>query len=152
MNSWVFLIMGTVVPVVFFAFFRIISNVKKCYEYSNNIPISDFSEAISIIKPMKGGNEFTFINFLSWINQDNKSNSPIEYIFSYDKGDSGIKYAQAVQYTNKKILSNPIIEGFTGKMSALVQGLKNSSYDLLIFSDGDTRALKGYYSQDHGSV
>ena len=89
---------------------------------------------------MKGSNEFTLSNYLSWIDQDFKTRSLVEYIFSYDEGDSGIEIAKAVSYANMKVVSNPVMEGFTGKMSALTHGLINARNDLVVFSDGDTRA------------
>ena len=89
---------------------------------------------------MKGFNEFTLSNYKSWINENNENSQPIEYIFSFDEGDPGVEITKEVHYDNKVILVNPIIEGFTGKMSALVYGLRQSSHDLVVFSDGDTRA------------
>ena len=142
--------MGTVIPVVFYTFFVIIDNVKQCFLYSENIPLSDLSEPVSLIKPMKGFNEFTLSNYNSWINQDNRNSQPIEYIFSFDEGDPGIEITKEVPYDDKVVLVNPIIEGFTGKMSALVYGLRQSSHDLVVFSDGDTRAQSDTLSKIMG--
>jgi hypothetical protein len=116
--------------------------VRKCIEYSENISPTDFPEAVSIIKPMKGFNEFTFSNYTSWIEQDYGKQNSIEYIFSFDEGDAGIKIAEKVPFLNKKILNNPILEGYSGKMSALTHGLENASHELIVFSDGDTKAQR----------
>ena len=139
MNLIVLFFIGIYIIFVYFIFLYILNNVKKCVEYCKNIPTTNFSEAVSIIKPSKGSDEFSLSNFNSWANQ--RYDAPIEYIFSFDKeDDTGIKVAQMVPFANKKILVNPIIEGFTGKMSALKHGLNASSHEVVIFSDSDTKA------------
>ena len=139
MNYLILLLTGIYILIVYLILFYISNNVKKCIEYCKNIPTTDFSEAVSIIKPSKGSDEFSLTNFNSWVNQ--KYDAHIECIFSFDeKDDAGIKIAQAVPFPNKKILINPIIEGFTGKMSALKHGLNNSNYEVVVFSDSDTKA------------
>ncbi len=139
MNYLIILLIGIYIFIVYSIFLYISNNMKKCIEYCKNIPTTNFSEAVSIIKPSKGSNEFSLTNFNSWVNQ--KYDSSIEYIFSFDEEeDTGVKIAQIVPFPNKKILINPVIEGFTGKMSAVKHGLKASNHEMLIFSDSDTKA------------
>lgn len=141
MNSHIIILFIFIIILVNLFFYNIVKNVNAVIKYCNKIPPSDHSEAVTIIKPSKGSNEFTYSNYNSWINQNNQTESNIQYILSFDEeNDEGIKIANKIQYKNKKILVNPIINGFSGKMSALYHGLYNSTNELIIFSDGDTKA------------
>jgi len=138
-----------VLILIFFAvcytLYTVLKNVNTCIKYCESIPTSTKSQSISIIKPSKGITVFTTSNFLSWVNQ--KYGSQIEIIFAFDKADPGITLVKKLNLPNMKIVSQPILDGFTGKMSALYHGLEQASHDLLIFSDGDTRALDTTCSQ-----
>jgi cellulose synthase/poly-beta-1,6-N-acetylglucosamine synthase-like glycosyltransferase len=131
--------------VVFYTLYTLLKNMNTCIKYSESIPTSTDSQAISIIKPSKGINVFTSSNFFSWVNQ--KYDSQIEIIFAFDEADPGINLAKELKLPNVKIVSRPILDGFTGKMSALYHGLEQASHELLVFSDGDTRASDTTCSQ-----
>jgi len=134
-----------IVSIVCYILYGLLKNVRGCIKYCESIPSSNNSQAISIIKPSKGITDFTRSNFSSWVNQ--KYDSPIEVIFAFDEGDPGITLVKELNLPNVKIVSHPILEGFSGKMSALYHGVTLASHELLVFSDGDTLASYNTCSQ-----
>lgn len=106
---------------------------------------------VTVIKPVRGVNAFTKLNFTSWLEQ--KYPGPIEYIFSFqDQNDLALPIAReladsftdSAQFQNRsiRILVNPIRDGFSGKTSNLFYGAEASKHEFLIFSDADMFATE----------
>lgn len=101
---------------------------------------------VTVIKPVRGANAFTQLNFKSWLEQ--KYPGPIEYLFSFqDQNDPALPIAREfadslaesgdVAHRSVRILIHPVREGFSGKTSNLFYGAEASTHEFLIFSDAD---------------
>ncbi|GJM15989.1 MAG: hypothetical protein DHS20C13_13160 [Thermodesulfobacteriota bacterium] len=135
------LIIGLILfPVLVFVIYRIYRDFIKCLHYSRNLPLSNIQPDISIIKPVKGADEFSENNYRSWLGQDYSGTKQVIFSFQ-DKSDPGIVIVKQIQDLDHiKIVVNPVAEGFSGKMSNLFYGLKKAKYNILILSDSDIYA------------
>jgi len=119
--------------------------VKLHLNWTNKILKSDEQDeniGVSIIHPIKDL-DFEFEkNLESWMNQDYRG--PVEHIFSFqDSDDPAIpvvkRFMAKHPEIDMQITVNPIIEGLNGKSSNMVNGMKLSKYDIVLFGDSDVR-------------
>lgn len=94
---------------------------------------------ISIIKPVYGSYDHTVESFRSWAEQEYPA--PLQLIFSFQSPDDpALPLAKSVTGPHEyKVIVNPVKEGYSGKMSNLLNGLQEARYDFLVFSDSDIR-------------
>lgn len=131
---WVFLY------IMFGLLFIPLAWVAKAHASRRTSPNSQLYPSVTVIKPVKGINEFSEENFRSWLSQSYPGK--IEFIFSFqDPKDPAIPLAEGLKAQfSLAIIVNEIREGFSGKASNLFYGVANSQSDFLIFSDADTMA------------
>jgi len=107
---------------------------------THKIPLPEENQeypALSIIKPVFGADAHTMKNFQSWAEQD--YNAALELITSFQHDDDpALLLAENVvgphEYTT---IVNPVEEGYSGKMSNLLHGVRAARYNYLVFSDSD---------------
>ncbi len=113
---------------------------RECLAYSAGLPTGGGHGPITIIKPVKGADEFTRANFTSWVRQ--QCPVPIQLVFSFeDPADPAIPIAEQLEtVVRPEVIVNPRREGFSGKMSNLFYGVRLARHDFLLFSDADIAA------------
>lgn len=113
---------------------------RECLAYSASLPVGEGREPMTIIKPVKGADEFTRPNLESWTMQ--RYGAPIQLVFSFqDPRDPAIPKAEQLEtHVKPEIIINPRKEGFSGKMSNLFHGIRVARHDFLLFSDADIHA------------
>ena len=102
----------------------------------------DIPVGVSIIHPIKDLDFELEKNLESWYKQDYKG--PVEHIFSFqDPEDPAIPIVRSFIAANpqieSRIIVNPVIAGLNGKSSNMVNGMKLSKYDIVLFGDSDIR-------------
>lgn len=119
--------------------------VKMHLSWTNRIIESgteDIETGVSIIHPIKDLDFELEKNLETWFNQNYKG--PVEHIFSFqEKDDPAIQVVKSfmVKYPDIKmqITVNPVTQGLNGKSSNMVNGMKLSQYDIVMFGDSDVR-------------
>jgi cellulose synthase/poly-beta-1,6-N-acetylglucosamine synthase-like glycosyltransferase len=119
--------------------------VKFHLNWTNKIIKSDQRDekvGVSIIHPIKDLDFEIEKNLESWMNQDYRG--AVEHIFSFqDPDDPAIpvvkKFMTRYPEIDMQITVNPIMEGLNGKSSNMVNGMKLSKYDIVLFGDSDVR-------------
>ena len=102
----------------------------------------DEAVGVTIIHPIKDLDFELGKNLESWFNQDYKG--PVEHIFSFqDPEDPAIgvvkNFIDKYPRIDSQIIVNPVIPGLNGKSSNMVNGMKLSRYDIVLFGDSDIR-------------
>ena len=124
--------------VVVYSLIALISSmdvIETAY-YGKMICSMRVKEAISIIRPVYGADEFTQNNFSSWENQISDSRKEVIYSMQ-DKSDESISIAEKL---NGKIIINQIKPGYSGKTSNLFHGIEHSKEDIIVMVDSDCYA------------
>lgn len=119
--------------------------VKLHLNWTNKLQKSseeDENIGVTIIHPIKDLDFELGKNLESWFIQDYKG--PVEHIFSFQEPEDPAidvvrsfigKYA----HIDSQIIVNPVIPGLNGKSSNMVNGMKLSKYDIVLFGDSDIR-------------
>lgn len=107
----------------------------------------DEAVGVSVIHPIKDLDFELEKNIYSWLDQNYKG--PVEHIFSFqDPDDAAIPVVKKVISDFPKldcnIIVNPLLQGLNGKSSNMVNGVRISKYDILIFGDSDTRVKRDF--------
>ncbi len=107
----------------------------------------DETVGVSVIHPIKDLDFELEKNLYSWLDQNFKG--PVEHIFSFqDPEDAAIpvikKVISGFPQLDCKIIVNTLLEGLNGKSSNMVNGVRISKYDFLIFGDSDTRVNRDF--------
>lgn len=102
----------------------------------------DKAVGVSIIHPIKDLDFELEKNLESWYVQDYKG--PVEHIFSFqDPEDPAIPVVKSFigryPQIESQIIVNPVMPGLNGKSSNMVNGMKLSKYDIVLFGDSDVR-------------
>lgn len=102
----------------------------------------DKKVGVSIIHPIKDLDFELEKNLETWFNQNYKG--PVEHIFSFQESDDPaipvIKdFMQKYPEIPMQITVNPVMQGLNGKSSNMVNGMKLSQYDIVMFGDSDIR-------------
>jgi len=113
--------------------------------WSSRIIESDEEDAdigVSVIHPIKDLDFELEQNLESWFNQNFKGK--VEHIFSFqDPDDPAIpvvrNFLKRYPSVDAQIIVNPVIEGLNGKSSNMVNGMKISKYEYVLFGDSDIR-------------
>lgn len=119
--------------------------VKLHLNWTNRLQKSseeDEAVGVSIIHPIKDLDFQLEQNLESWFNQDYRG--PVEHIFSFqDPEDPAIPVVKSFIEKHPEVASqlivNPVIPGLNGKSSNMVNGMKLSKYDIVLFGDSDIR-------------
>ncbi len=119
--------------------------VKLHLNWTNRLQKSseeDEAVGVSIIHPIKDLDFQLEQNLESWFNQDYRG--PVEHIFSFqDPEDPAIPVVKGFIEKHPEVASqlivNPVIPGLNGKSSNMVNGMKLSKYDIVLFGDSDVR-------------
>ncbi len=119
--------------------------VKLHLNWTNRLQKSseeDEAVGVSIIHPIKDLDFQLEQNLESWFNQDYRG--PVEHIFSFqDPKDPAIPVVKGFIEKHPEVASqlivNPVIPGLNGKSSNMVNGMKLSKYDIVLFGDSDVR-------------
>jgi cellulose synthase/poly-beta-1,6-N-acetylglucosamine synthase-like glycosyltransferase len=107
----------------------------------------DVNTPVTVIHPIKDL-DFEFEkNLESWMKQNYKGQ--VQHIFSFQEPDDpAIKVVREIKerYPEKDItiIVNPVMEGLNGKSSNMVNGLKLSKYDMVVFGDSDVRVKEDF--------
>ena len=119
--------------------------VKLHLNWTNSLQkssLEDENVGVTIIHPIKDLDFELVKNLESWFNQD--YSGPVEHIFSFQEPeDPAISVVR--NFINKypridsQIIINPVISGLNGKSSNMVNGMKLSKYDIVLFGDSDIR-------------
>lgn len=129
-------IVGTVLIVaILWVMLRLDRRVQTSLDYAGNLPSIEGNIPVTIIKPVYGMDVYTAENFRSWAEQD--YDGPVQLIFSFQRPDD-----PAIPLAKEwgQVIINPVLEGYSGKMSNLVHGLEKAQHEWIIFSDSDIRA------------
>ena len=102
--------------------FRLEQRTIMSLYFKNPEPIRGTVPSISIIKPVYGSDSYTEANFRSWSEQSYAGS--VQLIFSFQRSDDpAIPIAKALDSTHEiQVVVNPIISGYSGKMSNLENG------------------------------
>ncbi len=119
--------------------------VKLHLNWTNRIQAStaeDENVGVSIIHPIKDLDFELEKNLESWFKQEYKG--PVEHIFSFqepeDPAISVVKsFIEKYPQFDSKIIVNPVIPGLNGKSSNMVNAMKLTKYDIVLFGDSDIR-------------
>jgi len=119
--------------------------VKLHLNWTNRLQKSseeDKAVGVTIIHPIKDLDYELEINLESWFNQDYQG--PVEHIFSFqDPEDPAIAVVKSFidkhGRMDSQIIVNPVIPGLNGKSSNMVNAMKLSKYDIVLFGDSDVR-------------
>jgi ceramide glucosyltransferase len=108
---------------------------------------SDEDTGVSIIHPIKDLDFELEKNLETWFDQNYKGS--VEHIFSFqEQDDPAIEVVKKLKEKHKDmditIIINPVLEGLNGKSSNMVQGLRISKYDYVLFGDSDTRVERDF--------
>ena len=107
----------------------------------------DEKVGVSIIHPIKDLDFELDKNLESWFAQDYKG--PVQHIFSFQTPDDPaipVVKAMIEKYPELdcQIIVNPVIQGLNGKSSNMVNGMKQSKYDIVMFGDSDVRIKQDF--------
>lgn len=102
----------------------------------------DSDTGVSIIHPIKDLDFELEKNLETWFNQNYKG--PVEHIFSFQEPDDPAipvikSFMQKYPGIDMYITVNPVMQGLNGKSSNMVNGMKLSKYDIVMFGDSDIR-------------
>lgn len=119
--------------------------VKLHLNWTNRLQKSseeDENVGVTIIHPIKDLDFELEKNLKSWFNQDYKGS--VEHIFSFqeheDPAISVVKsFINKYPQVDSQIIVNPVIPGLNGKSSNMINGMKLSKYDIVLFGDSDIR-------------
>ncbi len=119
--------------------------VKLHLSWTNNTIESsgeDENIGVSIIHPIKDLDFELELNLESWFTQNYKG--PVEHIFSFqDPEDPAIpvlrSFLRRYPAFDTQIIVNPVMAGLNGKSSNMVNAMKISKYDMVLFGDSDVR-------------
>ena len=119
--------------------------VKLHLNWTNRLQKSseeDKAVGVTIIHPIKDLDYELEKNLESWFKQDYQG--PVEHIFSFqDPEDPAIavvkNFIDKHHQIDSQIIVNPVIPGLNGKSSNMVNGMKLSKYDIVLFGDSDIR-------------
>ena len=119
--------------------------VKLHLDWTNRMQKStedDENVGVSIIHPIKDLDFELEKNLESWFKQD--YSGPVEHIFSFQEPDDPAirvvkSFIEGYPQIDSKIVVNPVIQGLNGKSSNMVNGMKLSKYDIVLFGDSDIR-------------
>ena len=119
--------------------------VKLHLNWTNRLQKSseeDKAVGVTIFHPIKDLDYELEKNLESWFNQDYQG--PVEHIFSFqDPEDPAIavvkNFIDKHHQIDSQIIVNPVIPGLNGKSSNMVNGMKLSKYDIVLFGDSDIR-------------
>ncbi len=131
---------GLLIAVVAGLLLRAEQRCRTCLAYSAGLPQGHSRVPISIVKPVKGADEFTPANFTSWARQQYAA--PIQLVFSFEEAhDPALSAAEQLDAPVKPdIIFNRRRDGFSGKMSNVFHGLQVARHDFLVLSDADIEA------------
>lgn len=111
--------------------------------HQRNSNSSPFAPGLTLLKPLKGCDEFTEACLQSWLAQD--YTSPTQILFGVDSADDpvcGVLHKLLKQYPKldaQLVICEPLM-GMNRKVSKLVELERLSKHDMLIISDADVRA------------
>jgi ceramide glucosyltransferase len=119
--------------------------VKLHLDWTNRILVStedDEDTGVSIIHPIKDLDFELDKNLESWFNQDYRG--PVQHIFSFQEvNDPAIEvvkgFMQKYPDIDTRITVNPVIPGLNGKSSNMVNAMKLTKYEIVLFGDSDVR-------------
>jgi len=141
-----------------FATFAVLSCALGLWQWlaARNFPLhqktakAGFAPAISILKPLKGGDETTAASLASWLRQDYAG--PVEILFGVgDANDPICEITRRVVAEKQATLVKPlslldarlivceIATGTNAKAAKLAQLEKLAAHDLILISDADVR-------------
>lgn len=123
---------------------------KLHMDWTNRIIESDQEDdavGVSIIHPIKDLDFELEKNLDTWFSQNYRG--PLEHIFSFQTPDD-----PAIDVVKKaiknhpeidcQIIVNPVMNGLNGKSSNMVNGVKVSKYDIVMFGDSDIRIKEDF--------
>ena len=102
----------------------------------------DYSADASIIAPIRGLEEHTEENILSLLRQDYRKKWEVIFIVDSDDKKTGKKIREIIsknKIKNAKIIHNTLFPDASGKSSALVTGVKQAKYPVIVSYDSDAR-------------
>ncbi|MBI3992130.1 MAG: glycosyltransferase [Candidatus Lambdaproteobacteria bacterium] len=107
---------------------------------ADRVPFAADCPPVSVVKPVRGADEFSAANFRSWQEQDYPA--PVQVVFSLqDPHDAALPILRALQATHAcDVIVHPIRPGYGGKTSNLFYGIAHAKHELLVLSDADMHA------------
>ena len=119
-------------------------------------PTMRYEPRVSVIKPIWGLDENALDNFRSFCEQDYPNRYEIIFC-AENRNDPSIPVIQKVigEYPEKEILlafSDPDDKRWFGKVKNMIAGLRESKYEVLLFSDSDVSVPKTFIRQMTGSL
>ena len=102
-----------------------------------------YQPTVSIIKPTKGVDQFAYGNFRSFCSQEYEGDYELVFCVE-DESDSAIPMIRRLiaEYPTiqiRLVLSDPTDSRSFGKLKNMIAGVAASSYEVIIFSDSDSR-------------
>lgn len=117
---------------------------------------------VTLIKPVKGASPHAMKSFRSWLDQEYGAEVQVLFCLQ-EEHDPALEILEQLRKESTKLRFDvhvaPVREGFHGKTSNLLTGLRQARHSLLVFSDGDIEAppmalsrLVGAYQHQGGIV
>lgn len=118
--------------------------------YDRRHPSTGYAPPVSIIKPVRGIDQYALDNFRSFCEQDYPNHYEVLFCVE-EQSDPVLPLIMRIieEYPDKRvrlILSNLSDTEAIGKIKNMIAGFRQSSYDIIIFSDSDAHAAPGYLS------
>jgi ceramide glucosyltransferase len=116
-----------------------------CYfsHHGRSDPGGTHEPTVSIIKPVKGVDQFALENFRSFCRQEYRSDHELLFCVE-ERSDPSVPVVRRViaEHPGKQIrliFSDPADSRSFGKLKNMIAGVEASSYEVIIFSDSDAR-------------
>jgi ceramide glucosyltransferase len=117
--------------------------------YQDSLPEGVFRPRVSIIKPVKGLDQGMFENLASFCEFNYANDYEILFCVE-DRDDPAIPVIESVMASfpdrATKLVFSEAHPAWMGKATNLIYGVQSSKYDVLVFSDTDTRAPQQFLS------
>lgn len=128
---------------LYFLHLRVVNTVKA----AKAVKSGTTTPPVTIIHPTYGSDRFTEDNFNSWLNQDYQGKR--HYIYSFQReNDPGIEVAEKLQTDcEKTLICNPVLPGYSGKMSNLAHAFQIAKDEIIIMADRDCYVEKDTISK-----
>jgi len=118
-------------------------------DYGDRIPKEAFRPKVSIIKPVKGLDQGMFENLASFCEFEYANDYELLFCVE-DKDDPAIPVIKEVMASypgrETRLVFSETHPAWMGKPTNLIYGIRSSKYDVLVFSDTDTRADQDFLS------
>lgn len=116
--------------------------LRRFFASAKPVPPSD--QPVTLLKPLHGAEPRLAENLSTFLDQDHRG--PVQVVCGVaDEGDGAVPVARALGDTATLVI-DPVRHGASGKISNIVNLMREARHDILVLSDSDMAASRDYLS------